>query len=69
MNLGAYVAICYFVASVTVLVVRIWFPAKRRWVTLALNIALLLYAPFGTAIGAYGLFRVDKRLRQSENSN
>jgi hypothetical protein len=68
MRLSAYVAACYAIASAVVLVVRIWFPAQRRWVTLGLNVVLLAYVPFGTAVGAYGLLRVDKRLRQTDSA-
>jgi hypothetical protein len=41
---------------------RLAFPAQRRWPTLGLNIVLLLFIPFGTALAVYGLWKVDKNL-------
>jgi hypothetical protein len=53
---------CYLGAVVVVLFVRLVFPAYRRWPTLGLNLFLLLFVPFGTALAIYGLWKVDKRL-------
>ena len=39
--------------------------AKRRPITLALNIVLLLLFPHGTALGIYGLWKVDKQKQSS----
>src|SRR5215213_22251 len=50
LGLGRAIAICYLVPCVAVLVVRIALLAKRRSVTKWLNIVLLFYAPFGTAL-------------------
>lgn len=44
------------------LLVRIVWPDNRKWLTLATNIILLLLFPFGTALGIYGLWKVDKGL-------
>jgi hypothetical protein len=44
----------------SVLLVRIFMPARRKWVTVTLNIILLLVVPWGTALGIYGLWKVDK---------
>lgn len=53
----------YFIAAVGVLAIRLLFPAQRRWPTLFMNIVLLPAFPLGTALGVYGLWKVDKRLR------
>jgi uncharacterized membrane protein YqjE len=53
----------YFVAMIAVLLIRLVFPSHRRWPTLGLNIVLLLLVPFGTALGIYGLWKIDKNLR------
>jgi hypothetical protein len=44
----------------SVLLVRIFMPARRKWVTVTLNIILLFAVPWGTALGIYGLWKVDK---------
>ena len=46
--------------EVVVLIIRIAFPAYRKWPTVVLNIVLLPWLPFGTALGIYGLWKVDK---------
>jgi hypothetical protein len=43
-----------------VLLIRIFLPARRKWVTVTLNIILLAAVPWGTALGIYGLWKVDK---------
>jgi len=57
---------CFLIAMVVVLVIRIGFPTCRRWPTLGLNIVLLIMFPVGTALGVFGLMKVDKRLAMSE---
>ena len=52
---GAYV----FAIAIT-LCLRTWAPDIGRTATVALNILLLLMFPIGTAIGIYGLSKVDK---------
>ena len=42
------------------LIARALLPASRRNVTVAVSIVLLLWFPFGSAIGIYGLWRVDR---------
>jgi len=42
------------------LVVRLIFPAHRRWPTLGVNLLLLLCFPLGTALAIYGFCKVDK---------
>jgi hypothetical protein len=53
----------FFLAMcVAVLIVRVFFPVHRKWVTLVFNILILLWVPFGTAFGIYGLRKVDKEM-------
>src|SRR4051812_46830929 len=52
---------CFLAAVVLILAIRLVFPPHRRWPTLGLNIALLLFFPLGTALGIYGLMKVDKQ--------
>jgi hypothetical protein len=53
----------FFLAMcVAVLVVRIFFPVHRKWVTFVFNILILLWFPFGTVFGIYGLLKVDKEI-------
>jgi hypothetical protein len=50
-----------FVAAIVVtLVLRGTAPGAGRIATKALNIVMLLLIPFGTALGIYGLWKVDK---------
>jgi hypothetical protein len=58
---------CYVAAIVVVLLIRIAFPASRRWPTLGLNIMLLLFIPIGTALAVYGFWKVDKNLPRESN--
>jgi nitrate reductase gamma subunit len=51
----------WLLAALSVLIIRLAFPSYRRWPTLALNLVLLLFIPFGTALGVYGLWKVDKQ--------
>ncbi|HZK79848.1 MAG TPA: hypothetical protein VFC46_02250 [Humisphaera sp.] len=53
---------CFLLCEVVALFVRVMFPASRKWPTIALNIVLLLSFPLGTAIGAYGLWKIDKSI-------
>jgi hypothetical protein len=53
---------CLTAAIAVVLFIRVVFPAYRRWPTLGLNIILLVFVPVGTALGIYGLWKVDKNL-------
>ena len=53
----------FFLAMcVAVLVVRIFFPVRRKWVTFVFNILILFWFPFGTALGIYGFLKVDKEI-------
>jgi cell division protein FtsW (lipid II flippase) len=47
-------------AIVVILVLRGVAPRAGRIATMALNIVLLIVFPIGTALGIYGLLRVDK---------
>ena len=51
---------CYVVLILGVFAIRIFRWRIRRRPTLFLNVVLLLFFPFGTALGVYGLLRVDK---------
>jgi uncharacterized membrane protein YqjE len=52
--------VCFWLFVVGVLVIRIVLPAYRKWPTVALNVVMLMMIPFGTALGIYGLWKVDK---------
>jgi hypothetical protein len=58
---------CMLAAIVGGLVIRLAFPAYRRWPTFGLNFILLLFFPFGTALAIYGFWKVDKNLREVSN--
>ena len=49
-------------AMVVTLILRWVSPRAGRIATLALNVILLLLFPFGTALGIYGLLKVDKNI-------
>ena len=51
---------CYVLITWASLLLRWRFPASRRTFTIALSVILLLYFPFGTLLGIYGLWKVDK---------
>jgi hypothetical protein len=50
----------YAAAIAVTIALRAWAPSVGRTATTALNIVLLAAFPFGTAIGIYGLWKVDK---------
>ena len=50
----------YFCAAALALILRWAAPAVGRRVTRELNIALLFGPPLGTALGLYGLWKVDR---------
>jgi hypothetical protein len=56
----AYLGGLYVLAIAATVALRAWAPAAGRIATVALNIILLLAFPFGTAVGIYGLWRVDR---------
>jgi hypothetical protein len=49
------------------LLVRLVFPAYRRWPTVGLNVLLLLCFPLGTALAIYGFWKVDKQIGQDSS--
>jgi len=51
----------YLAAIVITLILRGKSPAAGRIATTALNIVLLVLFPLGTALGIYGLMKVDKQ--------
>lgn len=59
-RLSMAIAAAYVLAAVVTLVVRFKVPAARRPVTLAMNVVLLIHFPMGTALGIYGLWKVDR---------
>src|SRR5258708_18266 len=59
-RLSMAMAAAYAVAAAVTLVVRFKAPAARRAVTMAMNVVLLLHFPLGTALGIYGLWKVDR---------
>src|SRR4051812_12309142 len=50
------IQLCFLIFEVTVLLIRILAPKYRKWVTVTLNIILLLSFPVGTIVGVYGLW-------------
>lgn len=49
--------------ELVVLIIRIRFPNTRKWPTVALNVVLLLFFPFGTLLAVYGLWKADRLVR------
>jgi hypothetical protein len=58
---------CVLLAIIVVFLIRILAPAYRKWPTLGLNIVLLIGIPLGTALGIYGLWKVDKATPETSN--
>jgi hypothetical protein len=58
MIVGIYAVL--LAAMVATLILRGVAPPAGRVATMALNIVLLIVFPFGTALGIYGLLKVDK---------
>src|SRR6185503_1535324 len=56
---------CFLAGIALVLLIRLAFPAYRRWPTVGLNIILILFVPFGTALAIYGFWKVDKSLARN----
>ena len=56
----AYIECLFVVAIIVKLALRAWAPQAGNIATVALNIVLLFFFPFGTFIGIYGLKKVDK---------
>jgi hypothetical protein len=56
----ARIEAAYLAAIVVTLILRGAAPAAGRIATKALNIIMLLLIPFGTALGIYGLMKVDR---------
>ena len=48
-------------AIAATLALRAWAPAAGQVATVALNIVLLFMFPFGTVVGVFGLWKVDRR--------
>jgi uncharacterized membrane protein YhdT len=55
-----YAELMYVVAMVVTLILRGVAPGAGHFATLVLNIILLPLIPLGTALGIYGLWKVDK---------
>jgi hypothetical protein len=53
---------CLLAAVMLVLLIRLIFPAQRKWPTVGINIILLISFPLGTALAIYGFWKVDKKL-------
>jgi ABC-type enterobactin transport system permease subunit len=62
---SAFMGGVYFCAAAGTLLLRHAQPAIGRRVTRALNIALLFAVPFGTALGLYGLWKVNGAAAES----
>jgi hypothetical protein len=50
----------FLFAIVLTLVIRVFFPSTARTITIATCLILLLHFPFGTAVGIYGLKKVER---------
>lgn len=59
-EMTAWVNAAFVAAMIATLVLRGTAPSAGRVATKALNIILLIMIPFGTALGIYGLMKVDK---------
>jgi hypothetical protein len=57
-----FINACLLGASVLTLLLRFKKPALGKVATKALNIVLLAGFPIGTALGIYGLWKVDKNI-------
>jgi hypothetical protein len=60
LSLARNMDVCFIVLSIAAILVRFAPAAPRKWFSTVLNILLLLIFPFGTAIGIYGLRKLDK---------
>ncbi len=60
LSLARNMEACFLVAALIILIVRIKFPEKRKWITLVFNIIMLAFFPFGTALSIYAFLKVDK---------
>jgi hypothetical protein len=65
MVLTAFLNGVYFCAMVLALIFRRVHPAAGRQLTRVLNIALLFAPPFLTALGLYGLWKVDRPAQEN----
>ncbi len=61
-----FMEFAYVAAMVATLILRGVSSKVGRVATLAMNIILLPLIPFGTALGIYGLWKVDKVRKQAE---
>ena len=59
-QMTAWINAALVAAMVVTLILRGVAPGAGRIATKALNIVLLIAIPFGTALGIYGLMKVDK---------
>ena len=48
-------------AMAATVALRFWSPPAGRIATVAINVVLLIFFPFGTALAIYGFWKVDKR--------
>jgi hypothetical protein len=60
-ELVTFILTCFLAAMVGVILLRLFAPAKAGALTTAVNVLLLIAFPFGTALGIYGLWKVDRR--------
>jgi hypothetical protein len=65
----AWIEGVYLAAMVVTLVLRGTAPGAGRIATKALNVVMLALIPFGTALGIYGLLKVDKEVDAAGTSN
>jgi hypothetical protein len=51
----------YLASIIVALLVRWFVPSMNRTITIAVSIFLLLFFPFGTVVGIYGLKKLDRQ--------
>jgi hypothetical protein len=56
---------CYLVAVIVTLLFRLVRPPIGKRLTKAMNLLLLIAPPFGTALGIYGLWKVDRNVERN----
>jgi hypothetical protein len=49
----------YLLLAMATLIARLWFERPRQVITMSFNIVCLAFFPLGTALGIYGLWRLD----------
>jgi len=61
----AVINMVYLVAMIVTLISRLAHPAIGKRMTTAMNVLFLIGPPFGTALGIYGFWKVDKDFKRA----